>query len=81
MSDCKSDVLLEPENERDRRICEWLTLNGREGYVQPFLSLQKHSPSVLGWCNDEDIIAIFTNLSPSKTLDCDLSNLFSGLGL
>ena len=66
----------------DEACVKWLRSNGRAGYVQAFLSLRRDSPATLGWCDYEDMIAIFEPLPPQADPSEEaLAGLLAGLGV
>lgn len=66
----------------DEACVEWLRAHGRAGYVAAFLSIRRDSPATLGWCDLEDLTAIFEALPPQDDpSDAALAGLLASLGV
>jgi len=66
----------------DEACVRWLQSHSRAGYVKAFLELRRDSPETLGWCDLEDLIAIFSPLPPQDDpTDDALAGLLAGLAV
>ncbi len=48
--------------EIDAQMTAWMRAHKRGGYVRAYLSIRRHNPESLGWCDLEDLRAIFSAL-------------------
>ena len=48
--------------EIDARFEKWALSNSRGGYLPAFRLIRQEQPRTLGWCDLEDLIAIFSGL-------------------
>ena len=71
------------DKDRDEQFIHWLRTHDREGYVEPFIYLQKHSPNVLAGLDNDDWVDIFMKLKPAGLGDTtvDLCAMFSSVSL